>query len=57
MLAISSLGKPPKIQLNGLTIRYEPVMAVDIMTTWSEYQYVSSPNERQNTTVSTVSEL
>lgn len=40
---VNSLGKPPKIQLIGLTTMYDPTIEVDITITSCEYLKVSNP--------------
>lgn len=40
---MNSLGKPPKIQLKGLTTIYAPVKEVDITIISFEYLKVNSP--------------
>jgi len=41
---VNSLGKPPKIQLKGLTTIYAPVNEVDMTIIYLEYLNVKSPN-------------
>ena len=40
---VNSLGKPPNIQLIGLTTMYDPTNEVDITITSCEYLKVSNP--------------